>query len=126
MLIALFLSYVLSGDGAAFSGVLTTSTLEDLGDRVAAAVTDPTRAEMAATVLNSAREDVKAFEKSYVESGKNLTKYYRDHTQNGTMMTLEVDDLETHWEAAQTQVLALRFELKSQLTQEEWEQIFQR
>ena len=126
MLIALLLSYVLGGGGAPFSGVLTTATLKDLGNRVSTFVTDPSRAARAAEILSSAQKDAKKFEKAYAESGKNLSRYYRDHKQNGARMMAEIRSLERRWETAQTKVLALRFELKSNLTKEEWERIFPR
>ncbi len=124
MLIALLLSYVLSGSGAPFSGVLTSATLKDLSNRVATAVTDPARAQRAEKTLSNARGDVTAFEKAYAESGKNLSRYYREHEQNGALMGAEINKLERRWEAAQAKVLALRFELQSNLTREEWQQVF--
>lgn len=124
MLVALLISYVLSGNGTAFSGVLTTASLKDLGIRVAAAVADPLRAKAASTTLNSAKGDVKRFEKAYLASDEKLTKYYRDHAQNGNRMMAEINDLERRWEAGQSKMLALRFELKSELTRAEWEDVF--
>ena len=124
MLVALLLSYVLGGNGTAFIGVLTTATLKDLSNRVAAAVEEPARAERAGSLLRDAKSDVKKFEKAYLASEKALTKYYRDHSQNGNRMMAEINDLERRWEAGQRKMLALRFDLKSELTQEEWEKIF--
>ena len=59
-------------------------------------------------------------------SGEKLTKYYRDHKQNGNRMMAEITDLERRWEAGQNKMLALRFELKSELTRDEWERVFSR
>ena len=124
MLVALLLSYVLGGSGTAFIGVLTTATLKDLGNRVAAALEEPVRAERAGSLLRDDKSDVKKFEKAYLASEKTLTKYYRDHSQNGNRMMAEINDLERRWEAGQRKMLALRFELKSELTREEWEKVF--
>jgi len=124
MLVALLLSYVLGGNGTAFIGVLTTATLKDISNRVAAAIEEPARAERVDSLLRGAKSDVKKFEKAYLASDKALTKYYRDHDQNGNRMMAEINDLERRWEAGQRKMLALRFELKSELTQEEWEKVF--
>lgn len=108
MLVALLISYVLSGNGTAFSGVLTTATLKDLSARVAAAIEEPLRAEAASELLSGVKSDVKEFEKAYLASDKKLTKYYQDHTQNGNRMMTEINDLERRWEAGQNRMLALR------------------
>jgi hypothetical protein len=39
-------------------------------------------------------------------------------------MMAEINDLERRWEAGQSKMLALRFELKSELTRAEWEDVF--
>ncbi len=124
MLTALLISYVLNGNGTAFSGVLTTAVLKDLSARVAAVIEEPTRAEAVNSLLSGVKSDVKKFEKAYLASDKKLTKYYRDHKQNGNRMMAEINDLERRWEAGQSKMMALRFELKSELTREEWEKVF--
>lgn len=124
MLTALLISYVLNGNGTAFSGVLTTAILKDLSNRVAAVIEEPTRAEAVNSLLSGAKSDVKKFEKAYLASDKKLTKYYRDHEQNANRMMAEINNLERRWEAGQSKMLALRFELKSELTREEWEKVF--
>ena len=106
--------------------MVTTATLKKLDNRVSTFITDPSRAARAAAILSSAQKDAKKFEKAYAESGKNLRRYYRDHKQNGARMMAEISSLEKRWETAQAKVLALRFELKSNLTKEEWERIFPR
>jgi hypothetical protein len=43
--------------------------------------------------LSSARSDVKAFDKAYAESAKNLSRYYREHEQNRAGKTAEINEL---------------------------------
>jgi hypothetical protein len=38
-------------------------------------------------------------------------------------MMAETTDLERRWEAGQNKMLVLRFELKSELTRDEWERV---
>ena len=108
------------GAGGINAGALTPATVEELSDRVAIVTEDPARAEAAQSILEDLRKDVVAFDKKYAAAGKSVRRSYRDHAADRAEVEAALDQLNRDWERGQERVLDLRFELREQLTREEW------
>lgn len=112
------------GAGGIDAGVLTPETVEQLSDRVAIVVEDPARAEAAQSMLGDLRKEVVAFEKKFAASGRVARRAYRDHTADRAEIGAALDQLNRDWERGQERALDLRFELRDQLTREEWAELY--
>lgn len=123
MLAALLMMFFLGG-AAAGGGVLTQAMLDDVDDRIQAAVTDPARKELMAAELDGLRSELKQFEKQFGKSSKSLAKLYRDYGADAIAMRAELDTFDADWEAAQSRALDHRFALRESMTREEWIQVF--
>lgn len=123
MLAALLMMFFLGG-AAVGGSLLTQPMLDDVDERVQAAVTDPARMERAASELDGMRSELEQFEKQFGKSSKSLTKLYRDHGADAIAMRAELDTLDSDWEAAQSRTLDHRFALRDSMTREEWIQVF--
>ena len=108
------------GSGAIDAGALTPATVEELGERVEIVVADPVRAEAAQLTLDDLAQAVRSFEKVFAASGKAVTRSYRDHAADRAEIEAVLEQLNRDWERGQERVLDLRFELRDQLTREEW------
>jgi hypothetical protein len=78
MIWALLAMYLLGGGGGS-GGMLTTAGVKQLSARAEVVIEDPGREEAAQETLAKLREEVKAFEKLFSKSGKQLIKPYKDH-----------------------------------------------
>ena len=112
------------GSGAIDAGALTPATVEELGERVETVVADPVRAKAAGSILDELGQAVVSFEKAFAASGKAVTRSYRDHAADRAEIEAVLDQLNRDWEAGQERVLDLRFELRDQLTREEWAALY--
>jgi hypothetical protein len=108
------------GAGGINAGALTPATVEELSDRVAIVTEDPARAEAAQSILEDLRTDVVAFDKKSAAAGISVRRAYRDHAADRAEVEAALDQLNRDWERGQERVLDLRFELREQLTREEW------
>ena len=108
------------GSGAVDAGALTPATVEQLGDRIEIVVQDPGRAEAAQLILDDLGQAVASFEKTFAASEKAVNRSYRDHAADRAEIEAVLDQLSRDWEQGQERVLDLRFELRDQLTPEEW------
>ena len=109
------------GSGAIDAGALTPATVEELGERVEIVVADPVRAEAAQLTLDDLAQAVRSFEKVFAASGKAVTRSYRDHAADRAEIEAVLEQLNRDWERGQERVLDLRFELRDQLTRDEWD-----
>jgi hypothetical protein len=114
------------GSGAVDAGALTPATVEELGDRVEIVVQDSRRAEAARTTLAELGQAAASFEKAFTASGKAITRSYRDHAADRAEIEAALDQLNIDWERGQARMLDLRFELRDQLTREEWAALYAR
>ena len=112
------------GAGAIDAGALTPASVDELSDRVAIVVEDPARAESAQSILEDLRKDVVAFDKKFSASGKIVRRSYRDHAADRAEVEAALEQLNRDWERGQERVLDLRFELRDQLTREEWAALY--
>jgi septal ring factor EnvC (AmiA/AmiB activator) len=117
--------YFLGGGATGISGgALTPSAVEQLSERVAVVVEDPTRTEAAQKSLAELKREIVAFEKQFAASSKAIKRSYSDHAEKRTEIDAVLDELNRDWERGQERALDLRFELREQLTREEWETLF--
>ena len=123
MLLALLAAYLLGGGGAS-GAILSVPAVKQTEASVEANVADPGRAEAAAAELAAMKAEVKAFEKTFARSGKQLTKLFKDHGAGAAEMQAVLDALNGDWEEAQSEALEIRARLKEQLAREEWDAVF--
>jgi len=117
--------YFLGGGAAGISaGVLTPGAVEELSDRVAIVVEDPVRADAARSTLADLKKNAVAFEKTFAASGKAVKRSYRDHGADRAEIEAVLEQLNRDWERGQERALDLRFELREQLTREEWNALY--
>jgi len=112
------------GAGAIDAGALTPAAVEELSERVAIVVEDPVRAEAAQLTLAELEAEVLAFRKNFTVSGKEIKRSYRDHAADSAEIEAVLDQLNRDWERGQERALDLRFELRDQLTREEWAALY--
>ena len=121
LLAAFFLG---GGVGGVSGGILTPAAVKHLSERTEAAIADPARAEAARQTLVELREEVKAFEKIFLKSRKQLTRSYKGHAVDAGQVLTLLGNLSTDWEASQQHVVDLRFKFRDTLTEEEWIALF--
>ncbi len=112
------------GTGAINAGALTPAAVEQLSNRVEIVIEDPGRAEAAQLTLGEVREVVESFEKDFDATSKAVARSYRDHADDRAEIEAVLDQLNRDWERGQERVLDLRFELREQLTREEWAALY--
>jgi len=123
MIWALLAMYFLGGGGAS-GGMLTSAGVKQLNEQTEIVVADPTRAEQAQLIIKDLGKEVKAFEKVFARSGRQLNKSYKDHAADVDQALAILDDLNSGWELSQQRALDLRFELRESLTEDEWTALF--
>lgn len=112
------------GAGAIDAGMLTPEAVEELSDRIEIVVDDSARAEAAQTTLDDLKTEVAAFGKKFTASGRAISRSYRDHAAERAEIEAVLDELNRDWERGQERALDLRFELRDQLTREEWAALY--
>jgi hypothetical protein len=117
--------YFFGGGAAGISaGALTPTAVRELGERVAIVVEDPARAAAAQAMLKDLRKEAAAFEKKFTATGKAVSRSYRDHAADRAEIEAVLDQLNRDWERGQERALDIRFELREQLTREEWAALY--
>jgi len=106
------------------ANLLSLEGLSDMTERVEIVVHQPDRREDAAHILGGLRKDVKAFEKTFTKSGRQLNKLYRNHSASRDESLAILSALNSDWAARQQHVLDGWFELRETLTEEEWNALF--
>ena len=125
MIWALLAAYFLGGGvGGASGGMLTPASVKQLGTRTEEVIMDSVRSEAAQETLVELRKEVKAFQKTFSKSDKQLKKFYKDHSDGGSQALLVLDELNVDWEVSQQRAIDLRFELRDSMTEEEWAALF--
>jgi len=125
MIWALLAAYFLGGGvGGVSGGMLTPASVKQLSARTEEVIVDSARAEAAQQTLAELRKEVKAFQKTFSKSGKQLNKSYKDHADGGNQALLILDELNSGWEVSQQRAIDLRFELRDSMTEEEWAALF--
>lgn len=123
-MVLFLLTWYFLGGGTGSAMVLTSSGVDGLAERTAVIVEDETRRKAAVRTLKGLEKDVRAFEKAYTASGKQLNKLYRDHDGGREEALFLLDALNAQWAEGQKRALDARFALRKQLTEEEWSALF--
>jgi hypothetical protein len=123
MLAALLVAFFLVG-AAASGALLSEDMLNDFMNRAEQAVVDPVRVGAVTKEVTSLHDELKAFNKVLAKTGKSLSAHYRDHSAAAAGMQAELDALNSAWVAAQSRVLDHRFNIRDQMTPEEWRAVF--
>ena len=117
--------YFFGGGAAGISGsALTQAAVAELSERVEVVVEDPARVKAAQLTLEELRKEVKDFEKTFESTAKAIDSSYRSHTTDRAAIEAVIDQLNRDWERGQERALDLRFELRDQLTREEWATLY--
>ena len=125
MIWALLAAYFLGGGlGGVNGSLLTTAVVKQLSEHTETIIDDPTRAAAAQQTLKELRKEIKAFERTFAKSGKKLTKSYKNHAAGQEHAFAILSDLNSSWEAMQLSAIDLRFELRDQMTEAEWTELF--
>lgn len=124
MIWALLAAYFLGGAGGISGSALTTTAVKQLSVLAAELIGDPDRSEAAQQTLKELGAEVKVFEKAFIRSGKQLTKFYKDHAAGPDQALAILDDLNLGWQSSQQHALDLRFELRDSMTEAEWAALF--
>lgn len=126
MIWALLAAYFLSGgiSGAAGTNILTTAGVKQVSERAKVVIEDPDRSEAAQSTLKDLRDEAKNFQKVFKNSGKQLTKSYKNHAAEREQILNILADLNSTWEVSQQSALDLRFELRGSMTEAEWSELF--
>jgi len=124
MIWALLAWYFFGSGGVGSGAILTSSGVDELGNKVAIVVEDDTRRQSATRTLRDLKKDAKAFEKSFRKSGRQLNKLYEEHADNRQEALVILNDLNSEWEAAQGRALDARFALREQMSEKEWSALF--
>ena len=86
-------------------------------------IEDPDRSEAAQSTLKDLRNEAKNFQKVFKNSGKQLTKSYKNHAAEREQILNILADLNSTWEVSQQSALDLRFELRDSMTEAEWSEL---
>jgi len=125
MIWALLAAFFLGGGiGGVSAGMLTPASVKQLSVRTEEVIVDSARTKAAQQTLTEVRKEVKAFQKTFTKSGKQLNKSYKDHADGGDDALDILQELNTDWEQAQQRAIDLRFELRGSMTEEEWDVLF--
>lgn len=125
MLWILLATYYLGGGLDGVNGsLLTAEVVGQLSKNAAEVIDDPDRATAAQETLRELKKEIKSFDKVFSESGKQLTKSYKQHDADRDQALAVLDHLNSNWETMQSNAIELRFELREQVSEEEWGKIF--
>ena len=121
-----FLAWYFLGGTASGGAILTSAGVAELQQQVVVVVADKARAKAATAILNDLKKDVKAFERAFGKSGKQLNRLYADHVDNRLQAQEIFDGLNAAWGAEQGRALDARFALRDALAEDEWAALFVR
>jgi len=110
--------------GGVSGSMLTSASVKQLNEQAEEVIADPARAEAARQTLTELRQEVKAFQKLFSKSGRQLNKFYKDHAADVNQALAVLEELNSRRDASQQRAIDLRFELRDSLTEEEWAALF--
>lgn len=125
MIWALLAAYFLGGGLGGVSGsLLTSETLKQLGAQSLTIIASPERAKRAETIIADLRKETRAFERKFSKSGRQLNRSYKNHDADEAQTLAILDGMNSAWADMQLNAIELRFELREQMTEEEWTELF--
>ena len=125
MILGLLAMFFLAGGVGGMSGsMLTPESMNELSERADTVILDSARAAAAEQTLAELQKEVKAFQKLFWSSGKQLDKVYNDHADDGDQAQSILDELNADWAVEQKRAVDLRFKLKESVSKQEWAELF--
>lgn len=125
MIWALLAAYFLGGGLGGVSGsLLTSETLKQLSAQSLTIIADPSRAERVENTFGVLRKEIRAFERKFSKSGRQLNRSYKSHDADEVQALAILDDMNSAWADMQLNAIDLRFELRQQMTEAEWTELF--
>lgn len=125
MIWALLAVYFLGGGLAGVSGtMLTIPVVKELRAASENVISDPERAEAAQDILRELQKGIARFERKFTRTGWQLNRSYRNHTADEQVALDTLHRFNRDWEAMQRQAIELRFRLREEMTEEEWNLLF--
>ncbi len=103
---------------------VSSADIDTLGARIMEIVDGSTREPTVSAVLTELSAGYKKFGKFYTKSGKELTKQYKNHAATTADAYIVMDKLNDDWQVAQARATDLHFELKTLLTEDEWNAVY--
>ena len=70
------------------------------------------------------KKEIDAFEKKFEIKGKQLNKAYKDYESREEYAYELITDLNADWKDMQFRAIELRFQLRDQMTESEWKELF--
>ncbi|MBI5364616.1 MAG: hypothetical protein HZA53_15680 [Planctomycetes bacterium] len=126
-ILVLLLASILGGSGLIGVGLFATgSSIDDIEDRVDAAVGDASRRKSAEAVLQAWREEGERFLEANAERREQLLERLERHDTTPGDLNTRFVGMQAANQKIQGTVLDRRFELKALLTPEEWRKVFPR
>ena len=98
--------------------------LQEAGATVIAAVDDPARRAEVEKTVDKIFTEAKLFSKRFQTAQKQIKKQYKNHAAGADEAFTVLSQLSTDWEASQERMADLQFDLREQLTEEEWDEIY--
>ena len=124
LLVPLFL-LIFAGTSLAFGPDLSSQDqLRQAGARVLAIVDDPTRRVYAEQTIASILSESKRFHRVFSATSKEIQEQYQDHAASEEEAFFTLNQLNTEWEYSQEHMADLQFDLRRQLTEDEWNEVY--
>ena len=125
MIWALLAAYFLGGGLGGVSGsMLTSAAVKELSAMSQTIIADPARVEAARDIFGKLQKEIKAFEKTFGRNGRQLNREYKNHEAVEEQAHAILSNLNSDWEVMQLRAIDLRFQLRDQMTEEEWGELF--
>ena len=125
MIWALLAMYFLGGGLAGVNGsMLTISVVKELRAASENVISNPQRANAAQETLRKLQKEIARFERKFARTGWQLNRYYRSHAADEKPALDTLHRFNRDWEVMQRQAIELRFRLREEMTEEEWNALF--
>jgi len=125
MIWAMLAAYFLGGGMGGVHGSLLTSTMvKELSLLAETVIVEPERAGTVKSTFEALRNEIRRYERKFARSGRQLNRSYKDHEADREQVLSILSDLNNDWETMQNRAIELRFELRDQMTEEEWKKLF--
>lgn len=123
MLIVMLTVFLLGG-GLMGGTLLNPDEVDTIGARIESTLEDAARTAEAGEIVDQLKTEIEAFDRVFVDAGRELEAIYRDHDAGSRPMLQALERLNLEWYASQSRNLKLRDRLQETLTAEEWTAVF--
>jgi len=125
MIWAILAAYFLGGGLGGVHGSLLTSTMvKELSLQAETIIIEPDRAGVAHAIFKELRNEIRGYERRFARSGRQLNRSYKNYEADEEQTLSILRELNTNWESTQQRAIELRFELRQQMTEQEWNELF--